>query len=421
MQRKSVQGRGCRFRSKPSLPRSSAYPVQIRHAVIGLLVLISFGCSSTSGGTPPHAENESQSQTTDTAQTGDDDNSVSLQQRDQKTVIVGRADINRSGNRVADGKGSLDRTTPVDIELPGTPLLVLPVIDDQETTRWVVELEDGEKILVDQGGSIDTDFRLDEAADDLVQFEDPLPDGRTVSFGDWRVALVGPTERYPHGVLGDRVEASAIEVRSTSDETVTRFGPDAPTVIEGISPLLADVDVDGIPEILVTQSNAEVGAWLALWSIDGTLIGKSDPIGQGNRWRNQLAIAQLGEAGELEIVDVRTPHIGPTVEFFRLVDRTLEQVAGIGGFTSHTIGSRNLDLGIVADADGDGALEVVLPTVRRTQLGILRRGRLGVQTVAFVDLPGRITTNVAVQANDDAMLAFAVGTDNNMLRIWPAG
>lgn len=385
------------------------FPAQLRLQALVLLTLVLLGCSSTATDTPSSHE----------------DGPISQQAAGQETVTVGRADINPSGNRVAVGRGSLDKSTPIDIELPATPLLVLPVVGDQgEAARWVVELEDGQRVLVDQSGAISTDFQVTESENDptdLSDFEDPLPDGRAVTFGDWRVALVGPTERYPHGVLGDRVEASAIEVRSISTETTITFGPDAPTVIEGISPLLADVDLDGQPEILVTQSNAEVGAWLALWSVDGSLVGESDPIGQGNRWRNQLAIAPVGSAGELEIIDVRTPHIDSTVEFFRLVDRTLEQVSGIGGFTSHYIGSRNLDLGIVADADGDSVLEVVLPTGRRTQLGILRRGRVGVQTVALVDLPGRLTTNVAVQADDAARLSFAVGTDNNMLRIWPAG
>jgi len=88
------------------------------------------------------------------------------------------------------------------------------------------------------------------------------------------------------------------------------------------------------------------------------------------------------------------------------------------------IGSRNLDLGIVVDADGDGTLNVVIPTNDRSALGVLKRddSEQGVELVATVPFPGQLTTNVAVSepGTGDAV-SIAIGTSTNTLRIWPGG
>lgn len=349
-------------------------------------------------------------------------------------ATLGRADLTVQGNRLAPGRGDLIGVEPIDVPLGGTPVWVVPLVDGDTTGRWVVEMADGETLLVGEDGSVASAAAL--AADGSVMatdavnraawpdaeglFDDPLPDGRIVGDGPYRVALVEPTDRYPHGVLGDRLEAAAVEVHDTERGTSTRFGPPPPTVIEGTSPLLADVDGDGVVEVLVTHSNAAVGAWLALWTLDGRLVAESDPIGRGNRWRNQLAIGSVGPNGELEIVDVRTPHLGRTVEYFRVNGDRLERVATQDGFTNHTIGSRNLDLGIMIDATGDGLLDVVLPTGDQQMLGVLQRVDDGVDVVARLDLDGRLTTNVAAGTVDGDRLAVAVGTDAGLLRIWPA-
>ncbi|MEM9488375.1 MAG: hypothetical protein AAGC55_04480, partial [Myxococcota bacterium] len=143
----------------------------------------------------------------------------------------------------------------------------------------------------------------------------------------------------------------------------------------------------------------------------------------------QLAIAPVGPGGEVEIIDVRTPHIGGTVQFFRIEGDELVRVASNSGYTSHRFGSRNLDLGVVADADGDGNLEVVVPTDRRDAIGVLRRtagagaGYDGVEVIADVALLGRMTTNLGVRVvepDTQPRISFAVGTDEAVLRIWPA-
>lgn len=370
-----------------------------------------------------------------------------------RAVEVGRSSIEPSGNRVAVGVGAIDRLEPIDVELPGIPVQVLPVrggwsvpfgigpgdeaegpFADEPLPRWFVTLDDGTGVVVDETGSV-VEGVAAEPLPTVNGFDDPLPDGVVTMTDGLAVALVQPTDRYPHGALGDRIEAAAVQALGLDGGAGATFGPEPPAVIEGISALLADATGDGRPEVLVTHSDADQGASLALWSPDGELLAASDGIGLGNRWRNQLAIAPVGPGGEIEIIDVRTPHIGGTVQYFRIEGDRLVRVASHSGFTSHRLGSRNLDLGIVADADGNGALDVLVPTDRRETVGVLTRfdgpgdGYDGVEVVAELDLPGRMTTNFGVRPDLDPQageatastgLSFAVGTDEGVLRIWPA-
>jgi len=327
-------------------------------------------------------------------------------------LAVGRTDIRVSGNRQAPGSIDLLNVPMVAIDLPAPPTWIVPFFaaDDSCEPYWYVTLNDGRAVTVDPRGVVadagaalappETSSGVVRSVyDDLGRFDNPLPDSRVVSFGSWSAALVDPTERYGHGVLGDRIEAGAIEVIDNSSGERTRIMIDAPSVIEGISPMLLDVDQsdDAIPEILVTLSNADDGAWLALFNIDGTLRAASAPIGRGNRWRNQLGAGWTGPDGDYEIVDVRTPHLDGVVEFFRVNGDRLELTASTSGYTNHTLGSRNLDLGIMVDADADKVVEVVLPTRDLGSLAIIDRHDDDAIEVGRIDLGGSLSTNIATQ------------------------
>ncbi len=259
----------------------------------------------------------------------------------------------------------------------------------------------------------------------LAGFTDPLPDSRIVSNGVVTVALVGPSDRYAHGVLGDELEATGLGILD-ADGPRTTIKIDEPDVIEAVSPMLADVDGDGTDEIVVTLSNADDGARLAAYSVAGELVAETAAIGQGNRWRNLLAVAPIGPNGEIEVIDVRTPHIGGTLQFFQFDASSggpqLRRVAAIEQYSTHTIGSRNLDLGIVADGDGDDALDVVLPTQDLRSLAVVSRtddDPSGAIEVGRVALGDRLTTNVAASAFGTDIVSFAVGTADGRLLVWP--
>ncbi|MEM7271841.1 MAG: hypothetical protein AAF547_02070 [Actinomycetota bacterium] len=259
-------------------------------------------------------------------------------------------DLDPSGNRVVSGPAALATADPIDIPVPATPIWIVPF-----DGAWIVVLDDGRAIEVeiDTGGTstvtdlgpgpVDHPLLVFAGADGPVVasvldhplrplFTDPLPDTRIVTADGVAAALVQPTDRYPHGVLGDQIEAAAVAVVPLDGSGgATTFGPDPPTVIEGVSPLLADLDGDGRDEVIVTHANGEVGAWLAAWTLDGELVAESEPIGRGNRWRNQLAAAATAPDGTVELIDVRTPHIGGTIQYFQLRNGELQQTGAAGG------------------------------------------------------------------------------------------
>ncbi|MDH3944940.1 MAG: hypothetical protein OEV06_12670, partial [Anaerolineae bacterium] len=203
-----------------------------------------------------------------------------------------------------------------------------------------------------------------------------LPDARILSDGGGRLLLLtGPTTDYSHGVLGDSLEASGVALVNSSPDpgVLSHFSAPNGDVIEGIAPIWTDLDGDGSREIIITLSNSNVGAFIGVFSEAGEQLAASQPIGQGFRWRHQIAAAPFGPNGEIEIVNVLTPHIGGVVEFLRWEAETLVRVADISGFSSHLIGSRNLDMAAAVDFDGDGKIELIVPTQDMRTLAALQR------------------------------------------------
>lgn len=355
---------------------------------------------------------------------------------------IGRVDLQPTGNRVIEGRGAIGSSMPVTVELPTGRSARWLIPTDRHT--WSAVLDDGSTIeLTIEGRSAVTattsapvgthdpsagppfllDGRLADESTGRDLFTDPLPDTRVVTDGRQLVALAAPTDRYGHGVLGDAIEASSVEVVSDDGSSTTPISVEEPDVIEGVSPLLADVDEDGALDVVLTLSNSETGARLAAYAFDGTPIAETAPIGTGSRWRNLLAIAPTGPNGEVEIIDIRTPHIGGTLQFFRNDgDGTLELVASASGYSTHVIGSRNLDLGIVTDADGDGRLDVLLPSQSRDALAVVTRddnAEDGASEIGRVALGADLTTNVSALPHGDDGVAYAVGTADGRVIVWP--
>jgi hypothetical protein len=359
---------------------------------------------------------------------------------DDHAGAVARTDHRISGNRVVAGCGPLGEEV-VDIDLRGIPSWVLPDPGDRGTS-WFVVLDDGsiDRVSVRDPGNVvmrtespplppggpplavtDRDGRsiIGSALVASRWFADPLPDTRVTEVaGDVTVALVGPTDRYAHGVLGDDLEASAIEVRGDAG-TLVRIEMPADQVIEGTSAMVVELDGDPArPELLVTVSDASAGARLALYDLEGGLVAESEPIGRGFRWLHQIGVGATGPGGETEIITVRTPHIGGIVEAYRLVDGQLELVASQAGYSSHALGSANLDMALLADADGGGRLDVVVPRQDRSEIAVLSRTDGGFGEIASLALGGTLVTNVAATPDADGRLVLAMGTADKRLRIF---
>lgn len=190
--------------------------------------------------------------------------------------------------------------------------------------------------------------------------------------------------------------------------------------IQGDSAQLGgDSIIDGEGEIIVTISGEEDGAQVAVYSENGQRPAAGPAIGRGFRWRHQLAVAPFGPSGEMELAVVRTPHIGRVVEFYHLMEERLEIVAQISAFTSHVLGSRNLDMAAAGDFDGDGRVDLLLPNQARTHLAGIRRTAEGAEVAWTVPVGGRVSTNVSTVSLDHGRLAVGVGrTRDSALRLW---
>lgn len=377
------------------------------------------------------------------------------------------------GNRVAAGRGSLRALAPLDIPLAGTPTWVVAAPLD-EGALWVVALADGAvqaftvqdgadtpasitpaslppgapPLLVVENGQarlvhpagaspltapvllgasglayIDEEGALvvERNGETTVLDVNALPDARIlVDEQDRLLLLADPTPRYDHGVLGDGLEAGAIALVETQPalRLVQTIVIPAPRVVEGIAPIWADLDGDGRREIIVTLSGYEMGAQIVAYREDGTVMAVGPAIGRSYRWRHQLAVAPFGPNGETELVDVLTPHIGGVVEFYASEGDELTIVAQQPGYTSHVMTTRNLDMAVAGDFDGDGRVELLLPDQARGQLGAIRHEAGGATVAWSLPVGGQIATNVAVVTLADDGLAAGVGRTDGVLRIW---
>jgi hypothetical protein len=371
------------------------------------------------------------------------------------------------GNRVLGGAGAVDDARPVDVAVDGRPAWLLPFRGSETTSYWTVvtaggratthRVADGTSDVVAAHGRVPTPplayaadgaFGLVDTPADCAAHTHPVvvdggllyvatngdvvvrregvetrldarapADARPVRIGGDRYALYGGrTTRYAHGALGDTVEGSRLllvdAARGRIDADVAL---DAPTVFEGLSPLVADLDGDGDAEVVTTVAASAVGARIRAYGTDGTELATGPVYGPG--WRHQLCVAPFGPDGRPELAAVRKPHVDRTLEFYRLDGSGLTVTATHEGYASHTYGSRILDGGLAADLDGDGRPELLVPTAGRRMLAAVRRTARGADRAWSLPLGGDLVTNVAGVGLGDGHLAVGAGTADGV-RIW---
>jgi hypothetical protein len=210
---------------------------------------------------------------------------------------------------------------------------------------------------------------------DLNQLPDAVPifdDGK-------KYILTDPTTEYRHGVLGDAIEAGTLTIIEGDEFRKIDFSPQ---VFEGLFPLLADFDGDGEKEIIATLSGNGAGAQLVVYDQLGDRIASSESLPSG--WRHALAVEPFGPEGELELADLSRPHVSREVEFFQLKRDKLVKVAGIKRYSTHSIGSRNLELFDVIEEDG--RLLLIVPTHDFRSIAAIGRTPGGVEEVWRIEI-----------------------------------
>ncbi len=161
-----------------------------------------------------------------------------------------------------------------------------------------------------------------------------------------------PTTRYAHGVLGDAVEYGALilKVAANDDQSfrkslTLRFTLPETRVFEDLEPRLADLDGDGLPEVIVIETDASLGASLAIYDETGK-IAATPFIGRSNRWLAPLGAADLDGDGKIELAYIDRPHLVKTLRVWRFDSGKLVHVADKSGLTNHRIGQDFISGGI---------------------------------------------------------------------------
>ncbi|GAB5492887.1 MAG: hypothetical protein Phog2KO_31020 [Phototrophicaceae bacterium] len=250
------------------------------------------------------------------------------------------------------------------------------------------------------------------------------PDARIVLSDDGRIAVYAnaTNQRYVHGIMGDDIEGASLVVLRINDEQldiIEQIDLEGDAVYEGLSPMWADINQDGVQDLVTTVSDSQSGSRIRvyLFTENGILTVDGQAIGQSNRWQHQLAWGAFGVNGEMQLVDVLTPHIGGWVRFYEFDGTQLLIQTQLTGYTSHVIGSRNLDMAVAGDFDGDGQPEIVLPSQDRQRIAGIRNSAEGAVVAWELELNGTLVTNLA-GLNTPSGLALAVGRDDGTMRVW---
>lgn len=216
-----------------------------------------------------------------------------------------------------------------------------------------------------------------------------------------------PTDRYAHGVLGDAIEAARLntylspttehlEVSSCGDKSVTL---DEAHVFEDTTPRLADLDGDGLHEVIVVRSHREKGAQLAIYAdVPGqrelSLIAATPYIGTRNRWLAPIGAADLDGDGHIEIAYIDRPHLAKTLRVWRFKGGELTEIAAASGLTNHRIGEDFISGGIRDCGQGP---EMITADANWTNIMATRlvNGQLSARVVAPFE--GRASMDAALR------------------------
>lgn len=328
-----------------------------------------------------------------------------------------------------------------DVSLPAPPESLEP---DAGTGRLIVRLKGGTVVALSldetpvQVQSIPADALLWSSAPDGVRFR--LENGELVvvqSDVEARLPLDAPpaakpkrlagglvvpsrrTTRYPHGALGDDVEAAGLAFVTLSGTPRLGWEVQLPEfeVFEGHVPIVGDLNGDGQDEVVMTVSDSKGGARLVAFDSTGRQMAESPAIGQGFRWRHAIAIGKFGPGGEPELAAVRTPHIGGVAEYFRMEGERLTLVAERPGVSSHQLGSSELGMAIALEPIAQQAT-LIVPTPDFEELVILRRGEGTAEVTSRLALGGRLATNVYGLAEPGGGTKLAAGRSDSVLRVW---
>ncbi len=161
-----------------------------------------------------------------------------------------------------------------------------------------------------------------------------------------------PDDVYPHRIMGSIREKRVLAVTLTDGQEVRvdlRQGPEPDHVFEDIAPRVADADGDGTPDVVVVETDPDLGAQLAVYALRRGALAKvaaTPHIGQRFRWLAPVGTGDLDGDGVTDIAYVDRPHLAKTLRVWSWAPGGLTEVAALDGVTNHRIGDETIWGGI---------------------------------------------------------------------------
>jgi FG-GAP-like repeat len=230
----------------------------------------------------------------------------------------------------------------------------------------------------------------------------PLPDGKLVR-GKRQISAAwfsDASQRYRHFALGTDHEPTSLVV-AMKDLQVFKFTLPPDSVFEDREPRI--VDIDGVDMIVAVRAYVKHGAALTLLAVGKNgleIAAETPPIGQPFRWLNPAGVADFDGDGVLDLACVRTPHIGGVLQLWTARQGKLVQTYEEGDVSNHVNRSRHLNLSIVADFNGDGRMDLAIPSGDRSHLRYLAFDRGRVHEIGKVALMAPASENFTLTAKD---------------------
>jgi len=305
--------------------------------------------------------------------------------------------------RTYDVGGALSRLTfPIPVNLEG-----------KDWDDLLAVAADGALVLI---GSLPSGPRVISRVDARALLDSRITLGTLVgSAGLQALVLSEPTDRYPHGALGDKLEASSVTVVAVAPNALTirfRYVVRAPAVLEDLVPIVAPIGEGRRPAVVVVKSAPRQGSSILVlgWREGGLQVLAEGPaFGQDNRWVHAIGAADVSGDGIPELIVVNTPHLaGVLVAYNRRAASLIPSVKALG-YSSHAAGSRNQDQAAIADMSGNGRLEVILPRQSRDVLAAVEQSSGRWEERWALQLTGGVQSNLVVEDLDgDGLLDLAV-------------